>query len=148
MEDCSSKKKKLLNVNLAMICAKMVAMDQRKKIATTVNMPKLNKLSEMLEKSLKDELSFAKKIINVHKHIIWMNQIFASNVVQDAMQNLDALVLKNSSVHPFFVDNIDLKYYKDLEDVLHVLQSLSHVIMNRIQRIKVHFIVGCHPRFL
>ena len=131
-----------------MICAKMVAMDQRKKIATTVNMPKLNKLSEMLEKSLKDELSFAKKIINVHKHIIWMIQIFANNVVQDAMQNLDALVLKNLSVQPFFVDNIDLKYYKDLEDVLHVLQSLSHVIMNRIQRIKVHFIVGCHPRFL
>merc|ERR1719320_2193852 len=108
-------------------------MDPRKKIATTVNMPKLNKLSEMLEKSLKDELSFAKKIINVHKHIIWMIQIFANNVVQDAMQNLDALVLKNSS---------------DLEDVLHVLQSLSHVIMNRIQRIKVHFIVGCHPRIV
>lgn len=102
----------------------------------------------MLEKSLKDELSFVKMIINVLKHIIWMIQTFVNNVVQDAIQNLDALVPENSSVKLFCAYHIDLKCYKDLEDVQHVLQSLSHVIMNRIQRIKVHFIVGCRHRFL
>ena len=83
MEDCFLKKKRLLNVTPAMTCVKTVVMDRPRRIATTVNMPKLNKSSGMLS----DELLYAKMIINVHKHIIWMIQNSVNNVVLDAIQN-------------------------------------------------------------